>query len=522
MAEFGSQPERAKKPHLEQTFDAWSSVFELGRKSGHREGYQEGFEKGYWSGVFSSPCQCDLGLALPSPKDIIDDIQPDSTGECLLSTTKEQSSALTPTPPLISPTSISTKNPESSSLPISISAISQTEYGEAAPTTNDLEYSLALLTQSISPIHNSIPTPEPSPRGHKPASPILQDSISCNGPMPPISGNLSISRAPSPPLEQLTIDWTDDSMFSAPHEGVLSPNGASPASANDTAPRLSNPFDPSRLGSSNSNVLAPTDVSDGDSINSPALKDERLTDAEALTTMSSSPNTSYEQSFPPTPRIDDTVAFWIDELSSPPSPTRSCNLADYTVLEDSEKAANQSLRISHLYQTEDPDSSSEDLLCLPAEYSNRKRSAEIPSNPPSPKRTKNDHGQEPGNGGHGDKSDQFRIEEILVQPKGTGPAFTVSWSRRAGEWVEKNKRGKANRTFKYDALLDITRDFCSITGRRRLGWSPVKLYFKNGRWQGRDVLGDWKIEVQSSSIELVLAMAEERDSLACEAHYVKL
>ncbi|KAH7146710.1 hypothetical protein B0J13DRAFT_524463 [Dactylonectria estremocensis] len=101
--------------------------------------------------------------------------------------------------------------------------------------------------------------------------------------MPLVGGNLSVSGAISPAQEQVAIDWAkgspdfgeglipstphtvslplDDSMFSAPLEGVLSPTGASPSdlfspvgdspslspSANDTTPGLSNPLDPNPL-----------------------------------------------------------------------------------------------------------------------------------------------------------------------------------------------------------------------------------------------------------------------------------
>ncbi|KAH7123427.1 hypothetical protein B0J13DRAFT_628552 [Dactylonectria estremocensis] len=563
MAEFGSQPEWADKPHLanrRQTFYAWNSGFELGRKSGHDQGYHKGFDKGYWSGFFSpSLCQCGLGRALPSPQvETIDDAQPGSTGEYLLNTTKKQPNALAPSPPLMSSTSIPTGNPEAISLPIDISAMSQTGYSEATPTTSDLETSLAKLSKSISPIQDSIPTPEPSLLGHEPASLIGHDSPSSNGSMP--LGNLSLSGVASHAQEQNAIDsakgssdfgeglipstphtislsW-DNSVFSTPPEGVVSP-GASPSdlfspvdgspslspSANDTAPGLSNPLDPNPLGSSDINGLAPTSISNGDSTNSPALEDEQRTvaDAEALRTTSSSPTTSYEGSVPLTPHIDDTVVIWIDEVSSPPSPPSGCSLADVAVPEDSDKAFNH---ITQLFLTEESNSNSKDIFCPPAEYLNRKRSAGTPSNPPSPKRTKDNHSHQPDNSDHGtiDKSEQprFYVEEIQVQPKGTDTAFTVSWSRRVGEWVEKDIRGKVNQTFNYTTLLDIADDFLSITGRRYLGWSPVELYFKNDRWQGRDVLGDWKIEVQSSSIELALAMGEERSSITCEACYIKL
>lgn len=563
MAGLRPQPELAEQTHP-QTFYAWSSGFELGHKSGHHEGYQEGFDKGYWSGFFSpSLCQCGLGRAMDSPQvETIDDIQPGSMGGSLLSTTKEQPNAPAPSPPPMSPISVPIENPEATSLPIDISAMSQTGYSEATPTTNDLEISLTQLSKSISPIHNSIPTPEPSPFGHESASLIGHDSPSSNGSMPLVGGNLSLSRATSPAQEQIAIDsakgspgfgerlvpstphticppWNDSKSF-APLEGVVSPTRASPGnlfspgspslspSPNDTTPRLSSPLDPNPLGSSNINSPAPTSVCKGDSINSPILEDERWTapDGEALTTTNPSPTTSFEESSPPTPRINDTVAFWIHDVSSPPSPASGCSLAYFAVLEDSEKAVDQPLAVAHPYQTEGSGPGSEDLLCPLPEYSRRKRSAETPSNPPSPKRTKDDHGNQPDKGDHvsinKSKESVFYIEEIRVQPKGTDPAFTVSWSWRAGEWVEKDMRGKANRTFKYSTLLDIAYDLLSITGRRHVGWSPVKLYLKNDRWQGRDMLGDWKIEVQSSSIELALAMGEERSSITCEANYVKL
>ncbi|KPM33971.1 hypothetical protein AK830_g12601, partial [Neonectria ditissima] len=104
-----------------------------------------------------------------------------------------------------------------------------------------------------------------------------------------------------------------------------------------------------------------------------------------------------------------------------------------------------------------------------------------------------------------DEHPSFQIEYLEVLPFEDSASFSLSWNRRKGKWVVQGSKTLMD----VDTLLGGKYEFLCIKGRR-LGWDETKLYFNEDerQWEGLDSLKEWKIKVDSASVEMAIAIAE--------------